>query len=184
MALYAPHSDLITRLGNLASRVSRLERSMRLETSSATYWWGTASGEAASTFGGWVALTQTPNVILTDDSTGGTFLPISGGIRIYQPGKYLVEMGVLVSGGAANVRMGLGLYTTSDSSRSIPDGGSIAGGPMAGYSLTGVSTNNGNYFTITRPFTVFGTQEIRGHYYCQTTVSHVGQMTMLNVVKL
>lgn len=155
----------------------------RMATGAATYWLGAGSGESgASTTAAWTGMLQIPSVIHTDDSSGSTFTPVGGGIKITQPGRYTVELCCNISGGVANVRMGLGLMTVEDSTHIIPAGGSF-GSPMAGYSLTGVSTNNGQYFSLTRPFIVFDSATIGSAYYCQTTTSHNATITHLMVLR-
>lgn len=148
-----------------------------------TYWTGqAASGDAASTVSGWGPITTAPTVNSTDDADNDTFLPVSGGIRIYTPGRYIVEAGISLSGGAANARFGIGLYTTA-SGTSAPGGGSGTA-PMNGYSLGPIAATTGSYYTLTRPFTVFSTTEVRVAWYAQTTTSHTATLQTLTAMKV
>lgn len=160
---------------------SGAERRVVLDDPTVDHYWNAmapATAEAASTVSGWVVLGQTPSQVTTDDADGDTFAAIPGGVRIYKPGRYVIEYAVTISGGAANVRFGLGIGSVGANVVGMQ------GAPAAGYSLVTPSGAAGNYFTITRPIIVLGADDIRGWYYCQTATSHTGQIQRVAVTRV
>jgi hypothetical protein len=146
-----------------------------------TFWYGGASAtaEPASTTSGWTTFVQTPSESATDDSLNARYVACPGGVQIKKPGRYIVEFAIVITGGAAGVRFGLGIAPTSGTVQ--PAGGS----PGAGYQLDTPAAAGGNYYSLTRPFVVLaGPVNLVAMYYCQTTTSHTGQITRISVNRI